>query len=682
MKRFRDLREHVLDMPTHSPETLAKKHGVSVDHIHAQLKKGIEVEHEHTSDSKIAREIALDHLGEKPDYYAKLDKAGLEEAWGLGVRHTPSIPALPARTPNKGRTLAGMSLQQAVAHAKEHGNKVAYGTNSRKWHSIDPADRDFTTPFSYDPHDAKAIQKAAKFWDPKAKLEEGHSDTFNTVRTVKDTMKKFKELTEGLSHKVPVYHADRKTLVGHVSSGATSIGAAKLAKKKSAIFSRVNGEYSWVASGDLKESAEMTERERLSHGERMKPKENPPIDRAQKIKQELTKHDNANDSVRKNLAQGGVDSSSHKTLRLKEGVEQLVEVSLKLANKVRLARMAKGDKLRDQNIQRVSGATLPKMQAEYDKATTAGKYITKRWGWNSVKLTEGSDLPFHKYTNDELDAAIKYHADSATELRRFDRKSHAAYQHVQHAHAAREILKSRKRNLTESAESYKVGDKVIPKIGPHKGTVHTVIHVHPTGHLNIKPDVHVRSNRYHLGAAKADPKDVERAPVSEGFKQYLGYSKDATGLDKKGSPERNARAKEFRDDREKGAVNSRPYPMRRPSTGINRKTVQEAFQAAKDKKNGKQDNLPQSQEGANEPGKEKIAAAEPQPQGGDAPKTQDGGQPGAQQKKDNAPKPEASKNAKKLVPKGGEQFQSDPFVTPLTTMPDTAAPKSGSQGVR
>jgi len=66
-------------------------------------------------------------------------------------------------------------------------------------------------------------------------------------------MKKFKELVEGLSHKVPVYHADRKTLVGHVSSGATSVGAAKLAKKKSAIFSRVNGEYSWVASGDLKE---------------------------------------------------------------------------------------------------------------------------------------------------------------------------------------------------------------------------------------------------------------------------------------------------------------------------------------------------------------------------------------------------------------------------------------------
>ena len=44
-----------------------------------QIKKGIEVEMEHTSDKKEALKIALDHLSEDPMYYDKLSKAGLEE---------------------------------------------------------------------------------------------------------------------------------------------------------------------------------------------------------------------------------------------------------------------------------------------------------------------------------------------------------------------------------------------------------------------------------------------------------------------------------------------------------------------------------------------------------------------------------------------------------------------------
>jgi 2,3-bisphosphoglycerate-independent phosphoglycerate mutase len=44
-----------------------------------QIKKGIEVEMEHTSDKRIALKIALDHLKEDPKYYDKLLAAGLEE---------------------------------------------------------------------------------------------------------------------------------------------------------------------------------------------------------------------------------------------------------------------------------------------------------------------------------------------------------------------------------------------------------------------------------------------------------------------------------------------------------------------------------------------------------------------------------------------------------------------------
>ena len=42
-----------------------------------QLKIGIEVELEHTSDRNIAKKIAMDHLKEDPRYYTKLKKAGL-----------------------------------------------------------------------------------------------------------------------------------------------------------------------------------------------------------------------------------------------------------------------------------------------------------------------------------------------------------------------------------------------------------------------------------------------------------------------------------------------------------------------------------------------------------------------------------------------------------------------------
>lgn len=69
-----------LDVKTMSPEQLAKHHGVSVKHILAQLDKGIKVELEHTSDKKVAKEIALDHLKEDPNYYTKLLKANLEES--------------------------------------------------------------------------------------------------------------------------------------------------------------------------------------------------------------------------------------------------------------------------------------------------------------------------------------------------------------------------------------------------------------------------------------------------------------------------------------------------------------------------------------------------------------------------------------------------------------------------
>jgi hypothetical protein len=57
-----------------TPEQIAKKHKVSVSDIEKQLKIGVPIEHEHTKDKDLANDIALQHLGEFPDYYTRLSK--------------------------------------------------------------------------------------------------------------------------------------------------------------------------------------------------------------------------------------------------------------------------------------------------------------------------------------------------------------------------------------------------------------------------------------------------------------------------------------------------------------------------------------------------------------------------------------------------------------------------------
>lgn len=63
-----------------SVDSIAKKHDVSVDHIQSQLKMGVKVEREHTNSDSVAREIALDHLFEDPNYYTELKKIHQESS--------------------------------------------------------------------------------------------------------------------------------------------------------------------------------------------------------------------------------------------------------------------------------------------------------------------------------------------------------------------------------------------------------------------------------------------------------------------------------------------------------------------------------------------------------------------------------------------------------------------------
>lgn len=53
---------------------IAKKHKLSIGEIEVQIEMGKKVEMEHVSDVKLAKEIAMDHLEEIPDYYTRLTK--------------------------------------------------------------------------------------------------------------------------------------------------------------------------------------------------------------------------------------------------------------------------------------------------------------------------------------------------------------------------------------------------------------------------------------------------------------------------------------------------------------------------------------------------------------------------------------------------------------------------------
>lgn len=55
-------------------DELLKKYKVPYMVLIQQLAKGIRVETEHTGNLALAREIALDHLGEFVDYYDRLEK--------------------------------------------------------------------------------------------------------------------------------------------------------------------------------------------------------------------------------------------------------------------------------------------------------------------------------------------------------------------------------------------------------------------------------------------------------------------------------------------------------------------------------------------------------------------------------------------------------------------------------
>jgi hypothetical protein len=95
-------------------EDIAKKHKVEVEFIEDQLKAGMEVEKEHTTDTEEQKEIALDHLSESPTYY--IDLAEMEK--------------------KEDKVEKGVTEQD---EAMKHENKLGAGAEKRK--GLTPKDK-------------------------------------------------------------------------------------------------------------------------------------------------------------------------------------------------------------------------------------------------------------------------------------------------------------------------------------------------------------------------------------------------------------------------------------------------------------------------------------------------------------------------------------------------------------
>lgn len=93
-----EVTENLSSVKTLTPKELSDKHNVSVTDILKQLQLGIEMEGEHTKNKSMAREIALDHLAEMPDYYTKLQKMELGEGVGIITKQNTTVDVKPGET--------------------------------------------------------------------------------------------------------------------------------------------------------------------------------------------------------------------------------------------------------------------------------------------------------------------------------------------------------------------------------------------------------------------------------------------------------------------------------------------------------------------------------------------------------------------------------------------------------
>ena len=117
------------ELNKHTPNVrdLAKKYTTDPASIHHQINRGVKVEFEHTNDIELATEIAMDHLGERLDYYDLLDKLEKMPIKKIGENFSDGKgPGRPGDSQRHGiPKKATMSELEKASHAKGRKGQLA-----------------------------------------------------------------------------------------------------------------------------------------------------------------------------------------------------------------------------------------------------------------------------------------------------------------------------------------------------------------------------------------------------------------------------------------------------------------------------------------------------------------------------------------------------------------------------
>jgi len=111
------LAENLLNKATPTPQEIMQKHGMTDQEFMQQLRLGRAVEMEHTNNPKVAIEIALDHINERPDYYTMLKS--VERPMGESKKKVVSANYGIGKTPG---ALARVGPKGQVPRARLHVN--------------------------------------------------------------------------------------------------------------------------------------------------------------------------------------------------------------------------------------------------------------------------------------------------------------------------------------------------------------------------------------------------------------------------------------------------------------------------------------------------------------------------------------------------------------------------------
>jgi 5'(3')-deoxyribonucleotidase len=117
------------ELNKHTPNVrdLAKKYTTNPATIHHQINRGVKLEFEHTNDIELATEIAMDHLGERLDYYDLLDKLEKMPIKKIGENFSDGKgPGRPGDSQRHGiPKKATMSELEKASHAKGRKGQLA-----------------------------------------------------------------------------------------------------------------------------------------------------------------------------------------------------------------------------------------------------------------------------------------------------------------------------------------------------------------------------------------------------------------------------------------------------------------------------------------------------------------------------------------------------------------------------